>query len=168
MKKIAKSWKKRLVSIIACMVLVLSATITSHAAGIEDLDPGITEMGDFVFYNNNTSPAKTVNGSHVTINVAWRRADGLYGAPNADAGLGDVKLSMRILDANTGNALTGTHVFYYDGTATNGYVNDEISLNVTPGQKIQIWMDASSVNPSQSNGKYRSIYIRDFWALVTE
>lgn len=166
MKKIVVNLKKRLLSFMVVMVLVFSSAGTAYAAGVENLDPGLTEMGDFVFNDTNTTPVKTINGSTASINVSWRRADGLYGAPNVDAGLGDVKLTMQIIDATTDNPLTGKYVFYYDDTAVNGYVNDEIILNVTPGQKIKIWMDASSVNPSQSNGRYRSIYIRNFWAYV--
>lgn len=167
MKKITKNLKKRLLSLMAVMVLVFSSMGTAYAAGVETLAPGITEMGDFVFFNNNTTPVKTINGSHVTIYVSWRRADGLYGAPNVDQGIGDVKLTMRIIDANTNAALTSDYVFYYDGTAVDGYVTDEISLDVTQGQKIKIFMDASSVNPATSNGKYRSIYIRGFVAQVS-
>lgn len=168
MKKFAKNLKKRLLSFIAAMLLVCISTGTAYAAGVETLEPGITEMGDFVFFNNNTTPVKTINGSHVTIYVNWRRADGLYGAPAADEGIGDVKLTMRIIDANTNTALTSDQVFYYDNTAVNGYVTDEISLDVTQGQKIKIFMDASSVNPATSNGKYRSIYIRSFGAEVRQ
>lgn len=167
MKKSTKSIKVRLLSIISAIVLLLSNSFTTYAAGIETLDPGLTVMGTFAFNNVNTTQAKTVNGTNVTIYVNWRRADGLYGSPNGDAGIGDVKLTMQILDT-TGKALTGKYVFYYDETANNGYVLDEIDLNVTKGQKIRVWFDASSVNPSQSNGRYRSIYIKDFWAFVTE
>lgn len=165
MKKFKMNLRKRLCSLFAIMLLVLSSTGTTYAAGVETLEPGITEMGDFVFFNNNTTPVKTINGSKVTIYVNWRRADGLYGAPNADTGIGDVKLTMQILDS-TGNAITSPQVFYYDDTAVDGYVTDEISLDVTSGQKIKIFMDASSVDPSSSNGNYRSIYIRAFTAQV--
>lgn len=166
MKRFTGNLKKQLLSFVAVMLLVLSSAGTAYAAGTETLDPGLTEMGDFVFFNNNTTPVKTINGTNASINISWRKADGLYGAPNADTGIGDVKLTVKILDSS-GNALTGTHVFYYDdATAVNGYMNNEINLNVTQGQKIRVFMDASSVNPSQSNGNYRSIYIRNFWAFV--
>lgn len=167
MKKFSKKFKVRLLSIITAMIMALSGAVTAYAAGVETLDPGLTVMGTFAFNNNNTTPVKTINGTHVTLYVTWRRADGLYGAPSGDQGIGDVKLTMQILDS-TNNAITGQYVFYYDETASNGYVTDQISLNVTKGQKIRIWFDASSVNPAQSNGKYRSIYIKDFWAVVTE
>ena len=167
MKKFSKKFKVRLLSIITAMIMALSGAVTAYAAGVETLYTGITEMGDFAFNDTNLTPAKTVQGSKVTINVAWRKADGLYGSVNGDQGIGDVKLTMQIRDT-AGNALTGKYVFYYDETAVDGYVSDQISLNVTPGQKIRIWMDASSVNPSQSNGTYRAIYIRDLWALFTE
>lgn len=167
MKKITQNLKKRLLSFMAVMLLIFANTGTAFAAGTETLEPGITEMGDFVFNDTNVTPVKTINGSHVTIYVNWRRADGLYGAPNVDAGLGDVKLTLKILDSS-GNSLTSPQVFYYDDSAVNGYVTDEISLDVTSGQKIRIWMDASSVNPSASNGNYRSIYIRSFGAEVRQ
>ncbi len=167
MKKFSKKFKVRLLSIITAMIMALSGVVTAYAAGVETLYPGITEMGSFAFNDTNITPSKTVQGSKVTINVSWRKADGLYGSINGDQGIGDVKLTMQIRDT-AGNALTDKYVFYYDETATNGYVNDQISLNVTPGQKIKIWMDASSVNPAESNGRYRTIYFRNFWAVVTE
>jgi len=139
----------------AAMIMLFSNTGLAYAAGVETWNPGIVEIGSFTFDNNNTTPAKTINGSHAQIYVRWRKAD-------SDRGLGDVKLTMQIRDTK-GNALTEKYVFYYDDPV-DGYVTDTISLNVTPGQQIRIWFDASSAG--QSNGNYRSIYIKNFWAFI--
>lgn len=167
MKKITKKLKIRLMSILTCAIVAVSGMAAMPVnAAVTTLNPGVTEMGNFVFSDTNTTTSKTVNGTDVTIYLNWRRADGQYGAPNSDQGLGDVKLTFQILNANTGAAITSKQVCYYDSTAQNGYVTDQVHFTVPYGQKIRVWMDASSVNPSASNGKYRSIYIRSFSAFV--
>lgn len=162
MKKI----KKRLFGVLVAIVMLVTSTNLSYAAGVETWEPGLIEVGSFTFNDENTTPVKTINGTQVSINFGWRRADGLYGSPAGDQGIGDVKLTIQIFDA-VGNALTGKQVFYPD-EGSNGMTYSNITLNVPYGQKIRIWMDASSVNPSQSNGKYRAIYVKNFWAFVDE
>lgn len=162
MKKI----KKRLFGVLVAIVMLVTSTNLSYAAGVETWEPGLIEVGSFTFNNQNITPVKTINGTQVSINFGWRRADGLYGSPAGDQGIGDVKLTVQVLDSAR-NAITGKYVFYPD-EGSNGMTYSNITINVPYGQQIRIWMDASSVNPSQSNGKYRAIYVQDFWAFVDE
>lgn len=160
-----KNLKRRLFAFIVAISLMLGNSGIAYAAGVETWNKGIIEIGSFTFNDENMTPAKTINGTNIELHFGWRRADGLYGSPAGDQGIGDVKLTIQIFDT-AGNALTGKHVFYPD-EQDDGLTQSEIDLTVPYGQKIQIWMDASSVNPSQSNGKYRAIYMGEFWAFVS-
>lgn len=160
-----KNLKRRLFAFIVAISLMLGNSGIAYAAGVETWNKGIIEIGSFTFNNENKTPSKTINGTNVELHFGWRRADGLYGSPAGDQGIGDVKLTIQIFDT-AGNALTGKYVFYPD-EQDDGLTQSEIDLTVPYGQKIRIWMDASSVNPSQSNGKYRAIYMGEFWAFVS-
>lgn len=161
MIKNAEKWRKRIVSIVVLLAVILVGNFPTevNAAGIENLYSGVNNIGGFTFTNVNTTPTKTVEGTSVTFTIKWKKAD-------SDAGIGDVKLTMQILDATTGNALTGKYVFTRDATDTEEYITDSFQVNVANGQKIKIWFDASSVDVSTSNGKYRSISISSLWAIV--
>lgn len=160
-----KNLKRRLFAFIVAISLMLGNSGIAYAAGVETWNKGIIEIGSFTFNDENMTPAKTINGTNIELHFGWRRADGLYGSPAGDKGIGDVKLTIQIFDT-AGNALTGKYVFYPNEQG-DGLTQSEIDLTVPYGQKIQIWMDASSVNPSQSNGKYRTIYMGEFWAFVS-
>ena len=101
----------------------------------------------------------------MTFKVYWRIADGGASSPKKDTGVGPVKLTLQILDASTNKAITSKKVFYPKDN-DSWYQYAEISANVTKGKKVKVWFDASSVNPSGSNGHYRSIYIQGLDAVV--
>lgn len=164
MTKVKTKMNIRIIGILMAVVLFVNMlTATAHAAGPEILKTGTTYIGSFTFTDTNTTPIKTINGTKVTFQVYWRTADGGGDAPNVDQGIGNTKLTLQIIDANTNKALTSKKVFYPQDN-DSWYQYAEISVNVTKGQKVKLWFDASSVGTS--NGKYRSIYVRDYYAVV--
>ena len=161
-----KTLSLRVIGMVTALVLLLTGAFatTAFAAGVEDLNKGYNEMGSFTFTNTNTSPTKTIYGNKVTFYVTWRTADGAADAPDVDAGIGETKLTLKILDANTGTTIAGPLTFTRETTEDSWYMTDEISVNVTPGQQVRVWFDASSAGAS--NGHYRSIYVDAFDAEV--
>ncbi len=160
--------KTRAIGFILTLVLALSTVFSSKvsAAGTETLNVGETPIGSFTFTNTNTTPIKTIKGTKVTFTVNWRVADGASGAPDVDKGIGDAKLTMKVLDASTGKTIAGPKTFKRGTGDDTWYLTNSITVNVKYGQKVRVWFDASSVG--QSNGKYRSIYIRNFEAKVSK
>lgn len=163
----SKKINTRCISLVLTLALMLSSifSINAFAAGIEDLKPGYNDIGSFTFTDTNTTPVKTVLGTHVDFGVTWRVADGYYGIPNIDKGIGEVKLTLKILDANTGAVLAGPITHIRQPEEDTWFLSTVISANVYYGQKVRVWFDASSVGPS--NGNFRSVHVRDFSAKVS-
>lgn len=163
--KAKKSFRKRFFGLFLSIMMLLSFSTNAFAAGVETLGRGYTDIGSFTFTDTNTTPTKTIQGGHVKFEVLWRVADGGSSAPNIDQGIGEVKLTMQVLDANTGRALTPKRVFTVLENEEAWYTYSAIELDVAEGQKVKVWFDASSVG--QSNGHFRSIYIASFGAEVS-
>lgn len=147
--KIFNSIKKNRITslflVLALMLSCISATSVS-AAGVETLPGGIYEIGSFTFQDTNLSPTKTVSGTHLGLNVSFKKA-------SSDKGLGNVKLTVQIRDANTGALLEEeTELANENGNKTLTIKLFDLGY---AGRKIKIWYDASSAGPS--NGNYRSI-----------
>lgn len=160
--------KTRAIRFTLVLVLALATVFSSkvYAAGPETLKVGYNPIGTFTFTDTNTTPIKKINGTKVTFYVSWRVADGAAKAPDRDRGIGEAKLTMKILDASTGKTIAGPKTFKREAEDDTWYLNDSISAKVKYGQKVRVWFDASSVG--KSNGKYRSIYIHDFFAEVSK
>lgn len=138
------------------MTISIFGTTQVYAAGIETLPYGPHNIGSFTFTNTNTTPEKTVSGTNVSFMINFKKA-------SIDAGVGNVKLTVKVLDANTGAVISNT---YYsnaneDGSDTFIMVPCECGY---AGRKVKIWFDASSTGPS--NGHYRSITITEFTSYV--
>ena len=124
---------------------------------------GEYHIGEFTFTNNNLTPVKTMPEGARTLrfNVKFKKAD-------IDRGIGQVKLNVQVRDIN-GNIVTQRTLA--DIAGTQGGLPRITSLNtdtinVSPGEKYQIFFDASSVNPEESNGNYRSITVYSFTSYI--
>ncbi|MCI8291382.1 MAG: hypothetical protein HFJ25_03925 [Clostridia bacterium] len=116
----------------------------------ESLPFGSYLIGNFTFKDTNLSQPRIVpsGASSMQFFFSFHKA-------TSDTGIGDVKLTVQIRKVN------GTVVYT---TAVNAYSSQKASfwtevINVKPGEQYQIWLDASSVNPAQSNGNFRSITV---------
>lgn len=135
-------------------------------AGAETLPMGEYHIGNFTFTNNNLTPRKTMpsNARTWSLYIKFRKAD-------SDAGIGQVKLTVQIRRADgtvVASATTKDNSGEYSG---GNYYRRYASLamptiSVKPGEQYHIWVDASSVNPSESNGNYRSIDILDIQSYI--
>lgn len=116
----------------------------------ESLPFGSYLIGNFTFKDTNLSQPKIVpsGASSMQFFFSFHKA-------TSDTGIGDVKLTVQIRRVN------GIVVYT---TTVNAYSSQKASfwtevINVKPGEQYQIWLDASSVNPAQSNGNFRSITV---------
>jgi hypothetical protein len=148
-----------MLSLILAVVLAVCPFSTGFAAGTETFTVGAWyEVGSFSFSDCNLSPWKTVEGRYLTMRVDFHK-------PTWDAGLGEVKLTMDIRDAYTGQSIYGPFVVgTTSGTTVVSCVYYNIDLGYA-GRVIQFWFDASSVGAS--NGNYRSLTIDTFRVYVS-
>lgn len=165
MTNISKFFKQK-VSILLAVVMTIMSSIAivtpvsaqdmTTRAGVETLPYGSYEIGGFTFTNTNLTPVKTVAGSKF-------RFDGVFCKAASDRGIGPVKLTVQVRDANTGEVIS-TWVSEQSREDMDAiFLSDTIDLGYA-GRKIQFWFDASSVG--QSNGHYRSIEIMNFSTYV--
>lgn len=146
-----------------CLILVLAMSIvgiaSASAAGPEDLRPGWYNIGAFTFTNVNTTPVKTVLGTSVSFDILWRPSE-------EDLGNGFQKLTIQVIDADTGAPLSPryTSEMGYDDCWYWGITTPEIAVNY--GQRIQVWFDVSTLNPAEANGYYCTAYIHSFYSFV--
>lgn len=146
------------------MVCVSIAPVQVFAAGTETLPLGEYSVGGFTFTDQNLTPVKTMPAGAHTLNflIRFKKAD-------IDTGVGQVKLTVQVRDMN-GNVVASKVVDDISGYVTGSYKRATTvfidDIPVTPGQQFQLWFDASSVDPSQSNGSYRSIQIVTFVSYV--
>ncbi len=145
---------------LACInVTAFAASGTPDAnpmAGVEDLPKGIYTIGGFTFTDTNTTPVKTVKGTSMSFTVKWKRA-------SSDAGTGNEKLTIQIIDATTGKALSPKYTSVENGSAATLITP---TLTVKYNQKIRIWFDVSTNKSSEANGKLRSAQIITFVSYI--
>lgn len=156
--------KKRVcgISFALAIVMVLSMvfTVPIQAAGTNEVLPIVTyNIGGFTFTDTNLTPTKIPAGRYITVSATFKKA-------SIDAGLGNVKLSMNIRDAYTGQVISKTYVQPADATGQNWVIllTDKIDLGYA-NRPIQIWFDASSTGAS--NGNYRSIEVQFYGSTVS-
>ena len=115
-------------------------------AGTETWYPGSALAGDYTFTNNNTTPVKTMGGSgRLIISGDFYGADGYASAS-------PIKLTVRI--QSTSGAILASTVAVDDRSGSTPFA---VSCNVSQGDRIQIFFDASSVaNPP---GIYRKAHV---------
>lgn len=124
-------------------------------AGVETLEIGYNDIGDFTFTDTNLTPVKTIAGTKVTFTIPFYKAD-------SDKGIGPVKLTVKVKDLNGKVLAQGTKS---EKAGVTGAVLTIKDLDLkTKNKKVQIWFDASSVG--ESNGKFRSITVSGFSATV--
>lgn len=134
---------------------------TVRRAGPNEVLPlgGPYNIGGFTFTNTNLTPVKIPAGRYVDFIILFRKASN-------DAGLGNVKLTLNVRDARTGQIISQTYVQAAD--TTSPFHNTILATNYIDlgyaNRPIQIWFDASSTGAS--NGNYRSIEIIDFSSFV--
>ena len=158
--------KKTMISFLIAIVMLFASmtSVNVYAAGEEVLPLGEYPVGSFTFTNTNLTKPKTMPNGAQKLNflIKFKKAD-------IDAGIGQVKLTVQVRDMS-GKVVGGKTV-----NDTSGWVGGVYNRNstlfidniyVSPGQRYQIFFDASSVNPSQSNGNYRSIQIISFVSYV--
>ncbi len=161
-----KKKTKILLSLLMAFAMLLGGipSIKAAASGRETLPVGAYSVGGFTFTNYNLTPVKTMpnNARTLRFEVVFRKAD-------KDAGVGKVKLTVQIRNSR-GQAVCTKVV--EDTSGWNGiYFNRGTQLktsqiNVSPGEKYQIFFDASSVDPAHANGKYRSIEVISFTSFI--
>lgn len=149
--------RKSLISLVLAIVLVACTFTTAFAIDTYYCDT-LYDMGTFSFTDNMTSAGKIIEGRYLTIVVGISK-------PSWDAGIGDVKLTMDIKDAYTGQSITGQFIV----ASTSGSTVVTVPLyNIDlgyAGRTIKFWFDASSVGTS--NGNYRSLTINTFKVMPT-
>ena len=156
-KALKNSWVSVLSLLLVCvMILGVFTSTPAHAAGIDTLHYGYNYIGDMTITNNNTTPEKTIPGSTIQIGFRYKRA-------SIDQGVGDIKITMKILDENYNQIGSGQAVTDATGYSYGGYESGYIPLQYA-GQKIHIFFDVSSAGAS--NGHYRSAVIENFYINV--
>ncbi len=102
--------------------------------------------GSYTFTNNNLTPIKTMGKSgRLLISGHFYGTDGF-------ASSSPIKLTVQIRSTN-GNVLASTEVI----DTRNGNIHFSVAANVTAGQQIRLFFDASSIaNPP---GIYRSAFV---------
>ena len=134
---------------------IVSENVTPRA-GEEVLPIGYHSIGSFVFYNNNLTPVKTVEGRYLQLMLG-------YSVASSDSGIGGIRLTVQIRDAYTG-AVIGSYQGTVERGATTYATTQSFDLGYA-GRKVRIFFDASS--SGASNGNYRSAYIQSFTSHVT-
>lgn len=152
------NFKKVLTLIVSiAMLFACISPVRASAAGTETLPLGEYYIGKFTFTDQNLTPVKTMpaGAQDLCFKILFSKA-------SIDAGIGPVKLTVQIRD-ESGNVLLNETMIDQSGWVGGTYYRYTTlytsKINVYPGQKIQIWFDASSVDYLQSNGAYRSIQI---------
>lgn len=184
MKKIKMRFASLFMALLMLVGSVAGTPVMAHAAEIEPsetaeeivitpraghdvLNPGRQAIGGFTFTNTNTTPYKIVGNGANTL-----RFEVHFRVAPTDQGNGKVMLKMQIRDTN-GNALCEVvqAIDRYNPDPNNYVRGTTLStpeINVVPGQTLHVWFDASTANPAESNGHYRSIQIVTFTSIVNE
>ena len=157
MTKVLNDSRIRVFALVLAVIMALGALpIPAHAAGVETLHYGENYIGQLTVTDQNTTPEKTIPGGYIRIRFKFKRAD-------IDQGVGNIKITIRILDEDYNQLVSGQAVTDPAGYSFVDYESGYISLGST-GQKIHIWFDVSSAG--QSNGYYRSARIENFYIDV--
>ena len=109
--------------------------------------------GDYTFNNNNLTPVKTMGKSGTLL------ISGYFYGTDGFASSSPIKLTVQI--RSTSGTTLVSRSFVDD---RSGNVPFSISVNVSAGQQVQLFFDASSIaNPP---GIYRSAYVYYNYAII--
>ena len=156
--------KKRLVAIVALFTLVLVMAVPSFAAESESAENVSVEQdvvarageetwtgsgagGAFRFTDNNITPTKTMGQSGTLL------ITGSFYGTDGYADSVPIKLTFQIQNSTGTRVLASTVV----NDNRSGYIPFAVSCHVNKGDKIRLFMDASSI--SNPPGILRSAYI---------
>ena len=160
MEKIKKKIKRLLVGLVATASMLIVTVSPALAAEesvsmeVENVSPragnetwtGSGFGGAYTFTNNNLTPVKTMGESRTLL------ISGYFYGTDGFASSSPIKLTFQI--RSTSGAILASKSFIDD---RSGNVPFSISINVTVGQQIQLFLDASSIaNPP---GIYRSAFV---------
>lgn len=159
--------KKLLVGLVASASMLIATVSPALAAEesvsmeVENVSPragnetwsGSGFGGSYTFTNNNLTPIKTIGESGRLL------ISGSFYGTDAFASSSPIKLTFQIR-STSGAVLASTEVI----DTRNGNIPFSVATNVTVGQQIQLFLDASSIaNPP---GIYRSAFVEyDFVIL---
>ena len=159
-KKLKKRIKRLLVGLVATasmLIATVSPALAAEETGsmeVETVSPragnetwtGSGFGGAYTFNNYNLTPVKTMGKSGRLL------ISGYFYGTDGYASSSPIKLTVQIRSTN-GNVLASTEVI----DTRNGNIPFSVAANVTAGQQIRLFFDASSIaNPP---GIYRSAYV---------
>lgn len=156
-----KASKLRFSIIMLTLVMMFTSlfAMPASASGPNEVLPlnQVYEIGGFTFTDTNLTPVKIPAGRYLKLGINFKKA-------SIDAGLGNVKLTIKVKDANTGAVIANSTYTLnaYEGSS-RWLTTNKIDLGYA-NRKIQVWFDASSTG--QSNGNYRSIQVLEFKSTV--
>lgn len=114
---------------------------------------GAGHGGSYTFTNNNLTPIKTIGESGRLL------ISGSFYGTDAFASSSPIKLTFQIR-STSGTVLASTEVI----DTRNGNIPFSVATNVTVGQQVRLFLDASSIaNPP---GIYRSAYVYYNYAII--
>lgn len=162
MRKIKKLLVGLLVSASMFITTVSPALAAEEAVSVEETASpragnetwsGSGHGGSYTFTNNNLTPIKTIGESGRLL------ISGSFYGTDAFASSSPIKLTFQIR-STSGTVLASTEVI----DTRNGNIPFSVATNVTVGQQVRLFLDASSIaNPP---GIYRSAFVEyDFVIL---
>ena len=147
--RFSKTFKKLSCLLLTLITLLSVSSTKTYAAGIETWYAGNVYNSTYVFKDCNYTPYKTI-GSNGTLSIlgSFRRAD---------TSTSQIKLTMNVYDYDTKSLLSSVVIYDQHNDAVNTTQFAAAHVNVHAGQRIQIFVDASSV--SNPPGYYRTAWI---------
>ena len=162
MEKIKKKIKRLLVGLVATASMLIVTVSPALAADVKETESEVTDSvilragnetwtnsghgGDYTFNNYNLTPVKTMGKSGRLL------ISGYFYGTDGYASSSPIKLTVQI--RSTSGTVLVSRSFVDD---RSGNVPFSISVNVTAGQQVQLFFDASSIaNPPVI---YRSGYV---------
>ncbi len=160
MKKI----KMKVLRMFTCLIMVTALAVTGalpvHAAGTETWSQGSGPLEKMRVVNNNLTPVKTMGRSgtlRIYFNVQGCRQGFCTCSDQEPSGYSDVQVTMQIRRAGTSQVLAS-------GSKIEGIFFNYVDINVTQGEKIQLFFDVSSYGPSP--GVYRRGHVSYYYVFM--
>lgn len=155
-----KKMKMRVFRMITCLTLIVSMSIIgafpTYAAGPETWNQNLGPVESMRVVNNNLTPVKTMGRSgklYIYFTVQPCKQGCCDCSDREPYGYSPVKVTMQIRKSGTTQILAS-------GDKSEGVFYNRIGVNVTQGQKIQLFCDVSSngVSPGVNRRGHVSYY----------